>query len=228
MALLSFRRTSIATTAALLLAAAGSLSLAPAGAAAQSSPRMQVMDSSALKPPAGSRVAIVMFSNLQCPACASAYPVLRKAAATYHIPLVDHDVLIPSHNWSQQAALNARWFDLKSPALGAEYRDAVFANQASIYSPLVLRQFTERFARSHNLQFPFAVDPQGKLQAAVDADNNLSNRTGIHQTPTIFIVTSGGHAAPYTQVLQTDQLYQMIDQALSATRSEAPAAHRHK
>lgn len=224
MALLPIRH--IRSAAALLLAAA--VSLAPAASVAQSSTPMQVMDSSALKPPAGARVAIVLFSNLQCPACATAYPVLRKAAATYHIPLIDHDVLIPSHNWSQQAALNAHWFDLKTPSLGAEYRDAVFANQASIYSPLVLRQFTDRFARSHNLQFPFAVDPQGKLQAAVDADNNLSNRTGIHQTPTIFIVTSGGRAARYTQVLELSKLYQMIDQALSATRSEAPAAHRHK
>ncbi len=189
---------------------------------------MQVRDASALKPPAGARVALVVFSNLQCPACASAYPVLRKAAATYHIPLVDHDVLIPSHNWSQQGALNARWFDAKSPALGDEYRAAVFANQASIYSPVVLRQFTERFARSHNLQFPFAVDPQGRLQAEVQADNNLSDRTGIHQTPTIFIVTSGGGAAPYRQVVQMDQLYQMIDQTLAATRAAAPASHRRK
>lgn len=228
MASLSSLRCRVGLPTVLLAAAAVSFSLGPASGIAQSRTPMQVMDSSALKPPAGARVAIVMFSNLQCPACASAYPVVRKAAATYHIPLVDHDVLIPSHNWSQQAALNARWFDLKSPALGADYRSAVFANQASIYSPLVLRQFTDRFARSHNLQLPFALDPQGKLQAAVDADNNLSNRTGIHQTPTIFIVTSGGHAAPYAQVLQTDQLYQMIDQALAATRSEPAAAHRHK
>ena len=227
MALSNTQRNWIGSSAA-LIATAVLLSLAPAIASAQSRAPMQVTDSSALKPPAGARVAIVLFSNLQCPACASAYPVLRKAAATYHIPLVDHDVLIPSHNWSQQGALYARWFDLKNPDLGADYRGAVFANQASIYSPLVLRQFTERFSSSHNLQFPFSVDPQGKLQAAVDADNNLSNRTGIHQTPTIFIVTSGGRATPYTQVLQIDQLYQQIDQALAATRSEPPASNRHK
>ena len=33
-----------------------------------------------------------------------------------------------------QAAVNARWFDMKSKAVGDEYRDKVFANQTSIYN----------------------------------------------------------------------------------------------
>jgi protein-disulfide isomerase len=194
---------------------------APAFLHAQSRPPTQVLDASALKPPAGARVAIVVFSNMQCPACASSNPLLRKAEATYHIPLVHYEVLIPSHNWSQQAAVNERWFETRSKALGDEYRDAVFASQPSIYNPAVLSQFTDKFARSHNVQLPFSLDPQGKLLAAVQADNALAGRTGIRQTPTIFIVTSGGKGAPFVEVVDQSKLYQLIDQALSNTRGAA-------
>jgi protein-disulfide isomerase len=198
------------------------------GALAQGHAPTQVLNASALQPPAGARVAIIVFSNLQCPACAHTWPLLRKAAATYHIPLVDYEVEISSHNWSDQAALNALWFASKNPAVGDAYRDAVFANQASIYSPVMLRQFTDNFARSHNLQVPFSLDPQGKLQSALQAEYNLSTRTGIHSTPTIFIVTSGGKGAPFAEVLDQDKLYQMIDQALASTRQAAPARPARK
>lgn len=203
---------------ALLLLCTALLVASPALLRAQSRPATQILDASALKPPAGARVAIVVFSDLQCPACASANPLLRKAEAAYRIPLVRHDVLIPSHSWSQQAAVNARWFDIRSKALGDEYRDAVFANQSSIYNPAILNQFTGRFARSHSVQLPFSLDPQGKLLAAVQADNDLARRTGIHQTPTIFVVTSNSNGAPFVEVVDQSKLYQLIDFALSNTR----------
>jgi protein-disulfide isomerase len=181
---------------------------------------IQVGDTSALHPPAGARVAIVEFDDLQCPACAAANPTLKAAAAQYHIPWVRHDFLIPYHNWSRIAAINARWFDLKSKALGDEYRDEVFASQNSIYNPSSLDQFTQKFAQSHSVAMPFAVDPQGKLASAVDADTELGRRVGIKSTPTIFIVTSGGKGAPFTQVMNpAQQLYTAIDQAIASTAS---------
>lgn len=195
---------------------------APLALHAQARPPMQVQNPAALRPPAGARVAIVAFANMQCPACASANPILRKAANTYHIPLVHHDVDIPSHNWAQQAAINARWFDTKTPGLGDAYRDQVFASQISIYSPLILNQFTQKFAAAHGLQLPFALDPQGRLQSALQADYALSNRTGVRQTPTIFVVSAGGRGAPYTEVTDLNTLYQVIDQALA--NSQAPTA----
>src|SRR5580704_11352834 len=84
-------------------------------------------DAAALKPPPGARVAIVEFDDLQCPSCAHANPILKAAAAQYNIPWIRHDFLIPSHIWSRNAAIRARWFDTQSKALGDEYRDEVFA-----------------------------------------------------------------------------------------------------
>ena len=179
---------------------------------------VKVLDASALVPPPGARVAIVEFDDLECPTCAHYNPVLKQAAANYKIPWVRHDFLIPYHTWSRSAAVDARWFDLKSKALGDEYRDQVFANQSDIDNPGVLNQFTQKFAQSHGISLPFSLDPQGKLDAAVQADNNLGLHTGVHGTPSIFIVSRTSKGPSYTQVLDPDRdLYRMLDQALAAT-----------
>jgi protein-disulfide isomerase len=190
--------------------------------AARAQNPIQVLDPSALHPPAGARVAIVEFDDLQCPACAVANPTLKAAAAQYKIPWIRHDFLIPYHNWSRNAAINARWFDAKSKSIGDEYRDQVFANQRSIYNPDSLAKFTQQFAQSHGLSLPFAIDPQGKLANDVNADIALAQRTGVKSTPTIFVVEANGKGAPFTQVMKpAEQLYTVIDQAIADTASPA-------
>ena len=183
-------------------------------------PGTQVHDASALHPPAGARVALVEFEDLECPDCARANPVLKAAAATYHIPWVRHDFPLPFHNWSMNAAVNARWFDLKGKALGDEYRDAVFANQQAITSPDVLAQFTQKFASDHGIALPFAIDPQGKLIAEVKGDYALGQRIGIEHTPTIWVVTANSKGAPFVEVVDRTKLYQLIDQAIADTKSK--------
>jgi protein-disulfide isomerase len=211
------RLSHLATLAAGLLLVATAHAQAPA----------QIYDSSALHPPAGARVAIVEFDDLECPACAAANPTLKAAAAKYHIPWVRHDFLIPYHNWSRYAAIDARWFDDKSKTLGDDYRDQVFANQASIYNPDSLNQFTQKFAQAHGIQLPFAIDPQGKYADEVKRDTELAHRTGLTQTPSVFIVTAGGKGAPFTQVMNpAPQLYSTIDQAIADTAQPAKPAVR--
>src|SRR5947208_9129825 len=89
-------------------------------------------DTSALKPPAGSKVAIVVFEDLQCPDCARAAPLVKDVSKAEKIPVVRHDFPLPIHNWSYQAAVIARYFDTKSKALGAEWREFCFANHPAI------------------------------------------------------------------------------------------------
>ena len=119
---------------ALLLGLAAALLLPLPAAHAQFGPpaTTPVHDPAALKPPAGARVAIIEFEDMECPDCGRANPVLSEAAEKYHIPWIRHDFPLPFHAWSFQAAVNARWFDTKTKKLGDEYRDDVFANQISI------------------------------------------------------------------------------------------------
>jgi protein-disulfide isomerase len=215
------KRFSLALTlaAATLLFASGAFAqfAAPPGGT-------QVHDSSALKPPAGASVAIVEFEDMECPDCARANPLLKQAAANYQIPWVRHDFPLPMHAWSFQAAVNARWFDTQSKALGDEYRDEVFANQPSIFNPAALTQFTAKFASDHHVALPFAIDPQGKLAADVKADYALGQRIGIEHTPTIWIVAANSKGPPYIEVIDRGKLYEIIDQAKADTPPAKPLA----
>lgn len=185
-------------------------------------PGTQVHDPAALKPPPGARVAIVEFEDMECPDCARANPLLKEAAEKYHIPWVRHDFPLPQHAWSFQAAVNARWFDLKSKKLGDEYRDAIFANQPSLgEDPARMDAFTQQFAREHGIAFPFNVDPMGKLAQAVKADYALGQRIGIEHTPTIWIVTEHSKGAPFVEVVDRTKLFQLIDEALEDTKGAA-------
>lgn len=196
---------------------------AAAGAYAQfGASGTQVRDASPLKPPAGARVAIVEFADMECPLCGKYNPIVKAAVVKYKLPWVRHDFPLPYHAWAFDAAVNARWFDTHSKALGDEYRDEVFAQQNFIFNPIVLRQFTLKFATNHHLSLPFNVDPQGKFAAAVKADRELSQRVGIDHTPTVFVVTSHSKGAPYIEVQRIDQdLYRVIDQALADTSKSA-------
>jgi protein-disulfide isomerase len=207
----------------LVVSLAGAMLLAAPFAKAQFSmpETTQVHDSSPLHPPAGAKVAIVEFDDMECPDCANANPLLREATEKYHIPWIRHDFPLPFHNWSFQAAVNARWFDTKdtkTKKIGNEYRDYIFANQRSIETPLQLTQITRKFAQEHGIAMPFAVDPQNKLAALVKADYALGQRVGIDHTPTIWVVTSSSKGAPFVEVVDRSKLFQLIDQAIADTR----------
>jgi protein-disulfide isomerase len=188
----------------------GAVSLIALAAPAQQTV-LHPKDTSALHPPPGYKVAIVEFADMECPMCGRENPVLMQAVEKYHVAWVRHDFPLPMHNWSFQAAVNARWFDTKSKKLGDDYRDAVFANQPSIETKNDLQNFTQKFAQQHGVALPFVMDPQGKLAGEVKADSALGNRMGINETPTAFVVTEHG----YKQITNFDDLYSMLDQAVA-------------
>jgi protein-disulfide isomerase len=174
-------------------------------------------DTSLLHPPKGASVALVVFEDLECPRCAMDHPTVEQAAQTYKIPVVVYDFPLPMHPWSFQAAVLARYFSEQSKELGMEFRDFVFKNQQQI-TPDNLRAKAEEFAAAHKVSIPFAVDPQGKLAAAVNADKNLGQRVGIQHTPTVYVVTNKPNAQPVEVTKMTD-LFQTIDQAKRETAS---------
>lgn len=217
-----------------LVLAAAIVFIAPAFSSAQFGPpaATNVLDASLLKPPPGVRVAIFEFADLECPACAHANPLLKKAAEQYKIPWLRHDFLIPMHVWSPQAAINARWFDTQTKGLGDEYRDKVFENQQSIETRADLDRFTQKFAQFCKVNLPFAIDPQGKLMNAIQADIALGKQIGVAKTPTIFIVVNTASGLRYFESRDPDHdLYQTIDQAMAVAApvktAQKPAKTAH-
>ena len=123
-------------------------------------------DTTILRPPAGSKVAIIVFEDLGCPACARAHPLEQQAAEQFHVPLLRHDFPIPSHIWTFEGAVYARYLqDKLSPKLADEFRSDVFHAQASISNKDDLRQFTQRWLQQHGQKMPSMVDPTGSLAA---------------------------------------------------------------
>lgn len=178
-------------------------------------------DTSALHPPAGSRMALVVFEDLQCPACAKAEPLLEQAERNYHLPLVRHDFIIPIHTWSKEAHIMARYFDAhptaQSPQLGEEFRQYIFANQSAIYKTN-LREWADKFAAAHHTALPAFYDPTGALRAKVEADTQLgreTGETGVTHTPTIYVV-SDSKQAPFVEVKDQEKLFETIEQVKAA------------
>ncbi len=178
-------------------------------------------DTSVLRPPKGSKVAILVFEDLQCPDCARAFPLLHEVAGTYKIPLVQYDFPLPMHNWSFEAAVNARYFDTKSKKLGDDYRGFIFQNQPQI-TPANLRGMTERFAADNKVALPFVVDPSGELAAKVKADYAVGQRVGIEHTPTIYVVSDTTRGTPFVEVVDRTQLSQLIDKMIKEAGPSSP------
>lgn len=189
-----------------LLVAVAMLMLMPSGAL----PAFSQDINSVLKPPKGAQIALVVFEDLQCPQCRRAAPLVNQAGKAYKIPIIRHDFPLPMHSWSYQAALIAHFFDGRSKQLGNQFRDYIFEHQLEIL-PDNLRGFADKFAAEHKVDLPFVVDPQGKLAADVNAERDLGNRVGIHQTPTIYVVSSKPQGKPYIEVTDLSQLFQLID-----------------
>jgi protein-disulfide isomerase len=182
-------------------------------------------DTSMLKPPAGAKLAIVEWEDLECPACAHAFPFVHMAAGQYKIPLVEYDFLIPGHIWSHQGALYARYMkDKISPQFAEDYRRQVFAAQYRIASQDDLMNFTKQFMASQGKQMPFVVDPTGQYEKEIQVEVELGKKLGLQATPTIVIVTP--HR--WIQVKDVSQLDTAIDQAKTWMAAEPATASAHK
>jgi protein-disulfide isomerase len=181
-------------------------------------------DTSMLHPPKGSKVAIIVFEDLECPQCAKAAPLAHDAAKKYNIPLVQYDFPLKQHPWSLDAAVYARYFDTKSAKLGDDYRLYIFANQNSI-TKQNLRGITEKWADDHKSPLPFVVDPNGSLAGKVEADRQVGGRIPLDHTPTIYIVNDSGRGPSVVEVSDISQLYQTIDQVMKEVNN-SPAPHK--
>lgn len=210
-----------------LLAPALLFALVPFGAVAQTSvPPNQVSikgDASFLKPPTGAKVAIVEYEDLECPACAHAFPIVHAAAKHYNIPLEEHDFQIPGHVWSHDAAIFSHYLTAKvSPQVAEEYRREVFASQFRINSKDDLHNFNQSFMNKAGKQMPFVVDPTGQYDKEINASTAEGLKFGLQHTPTVFVVTP----TRWIEVADVNDMYAAIDQAQAEATHAPTNAHR--
>jgi len=174
-------------------------------------------DTSMLKPPAGEKIAIVEFEDLECPACAHAFPIVHEAAAHYKLSIVRKDFPLQQHIWSHDAAVWARYLqDKVSPRVGDDYRGAMFAAQTSIESKDEMLNFTRKFFIAHGVQMPFVADPTGALTKEVEADRALGEKLGLEYTPCIVVCTQH----EWVHVTDVSKLYETIDKLEAKVAAE--------
>ena len=180
------------------------------------------LDTSMLKPPAGAKLAIIEWEDLECPYCAHAFPFVHAAINHYKIPLVRYDFHIPGHMWSHEGALYARYLEDKvSPELATQYRRQLFASQERIANRDDLNRFTKEFFAAHGKQLPFVLDPTGQLEREVNEGDALGHRLNSRMyTPTIIVVTPRG----WIEVKDVSDLYEAIDQAEARVGASSTAS----
>ena len=185
-------------------------------------PRDNFRDTSMLKPAPGSKVSVIVFEDLGCPACAHAHPIEAAVALKYHCPIVRYDFPIPAHIWTFNAAVCARYLQEKvSAKVADEYRSAVFLAQASIANRDDLQRYTQRWMQQHGQQIPFVMDPKGELAAKVQADYNLGLRLGLTHTPTIVVATQNRYqvVCGVGDSCEPNQLFPVVEAAIEQTKS---------
>jgi thiol-disulfide isomerase/thioredoxin len=191
-------------------------------------------DTTILRPPAGDKVAIIVFEDLGCPGCAAAHPIELQVAEKYHVPLVRYDFPLAAHIWTFDGAVDARYIEdtLKNPRLAGQFRSDVFLAQALISSKDDLRTYASHWFQQHGLKFPAVVDPDGKLAAKVQADRDLGVRLNVVQTPTLVVVTRTNYQViagipPSTGFANDPQkLGPIVEAALAQTRTASAPAHK--
>ena len=157
-------------------------------------PRDSFHDTSILRPAAGSKVAIIVFEDLECPACARAHPFEIEAAKQTHVALVRRDFPLPQHVWAFQAAVLARYIqDRIDPQLADQYRSDVFTAQSFIASKEDLYQFTSGWLQKRGKTLPSTIDSDGTIAKEVNADVDLGKRLNITFTPTVVVVTASAY-----------------------------------
>jgi len=173
------------------------------------------------KPPAGDKVAIVVFEDLGCPACAHAHAFEQDAAAKAHVPLMRYDFPIPAHVWTFQGAVCARYLQNKvSPATADEYRKDVFASQRMIASKDDLQRFTTAWMQRRHIAMPFVMDPDQSLAKAVKADFELGLKVNVEFTPTVVVVTNDKYQVVCGTKTGSDdpaKIYPVVQAALAAS-----------
>jgi protein-disulfide isomerase len=182
------------------------------------------------KPPSGDKVAIVVFEDLGCPACAHAHAIELDAAIKAHVPLLRYDFPIPSHIWTFQGAVCARYIQSKiSPAMAEEYRKDVFASQRSISSKDDLQRFTQAWLQRRHQQMPFVMDPDGSLAKAVTADFDLGRRVNVEFTPTVVVVTNDKYQVICGTRTGSDdpaRIFPVVQAAIAASHAPAHVSTR--
>jgi protein-disulfide isomerase len=159
------------------------------------------------------KVAIVEFSDLECPFCARLHPTVQRVVdenedvkwVYRHFPLSIHSnafgAAVASECIAKLGGNDAFW----------DFTDSAFSNQRSLDDKFYL-DFAVQNEISES-QFNSCLEDQ-EIADAVRADLNEVTANGGRGTPFSVIVTAEGQLVPFSGALPYEQIIQLVEQAL--------------
>jgi protein-disulfide isomerase len=163
---------------------------------------------------ADARVAIVEFSDFQCPFCKAVLPVLRRVLDKYgprvklvfrDFPITTiHPTVFKAHEAARCAGAQGRFW---------EYHDLLF-ERSPRHSPSDLKQYAQEL-RLDGTAFAACLD-SGRHEADVNRDLEVGTRLGISGTPTFFV-----NGRVLVGALPLETFESVIESELAAAQSRA-------
>jgi protein-disulfide isomerase len=134
---------------------------------------------------------IVEFSDLECPHCKAAQPILEKLVGDFpQVRYVFQQFPLPAsiHPWAKKAAEYADCAARENKDAFWKYVDAIFENQGSIAAVTAdgkLKELATGAGLDANKVSACAGTPE--TEARVDKSLQLGQSLDVNQTPTVFI-----------------------------------------
>lgn len=155
--------------------------------------------------PATAVVTLVEFSDLQCPFCRSAQPVIdRLVAELPDVRLVFQPFPLPMHNWARKAASYAECVEKQKPGAFWGFINGVYEDQANISDQNVeakLAALATAAGVDAGQVASCAGSPETNLR--IQQSMELGKSVGVNSTPTLFIhgrKITGVADMPYPQL----------------------------
>jgi protein-disulfide isomerase len=141
------------------------------------------------KGPANAPVTIVEFSDLQCPHCKEAQPVIEKLLADEpNARFVFQQYPLPMHNWAEKAAGYADCVGRSSKDAFWKFVQATYEDQANITESNADEKLTAIADKSGAKGADVAAcAAKADTKARIDKSLALGQSVGVTGTPTLFI-----------------------------------------
>lgn len=141
------------------------------------------------KGPADSKVMIVEFSDLQCPHCKEAQPIIDKLLADEpNAKFILQQYPLPSHNWAAKGAAYADCVGRANKDAFWKFVQGVFDEQNDITESNADEKFTELADKSGVKGTDIAAcAAKPATKSRVDASVALGGAVGVNSTPTFFV-----------------------------------------
>lgn len=134
-------------------------------------------------------ISMVEFSDLECPYCKAAQPMVEKLATDFpQVRYVFQNFPLPMHPWAMKAAKYADCAASQNHTAFWKYIDSVFENQGSIASATADDRLKELAGEAGlDAQKISACAASPDTDARVNKSIALGKSAGVQGTPTLFI-----------------------------------------